>query len=497
MDVTQEKPLLHSRVIKTAPANWRNFHFIQQEDFKELAPDAHAKLKASILGNQFTQPFYVWEINENPNPAKYKSKERVKVQYCLDGKHRIKILEELIQEGYDVPEKLSATFIKCRNKKEAARLVLIYSSMYAKITQTGLHDFLESYELAFNDLINEMDLPGFSTVRFEQSYDIHKIIDEEEYLVEVPEVASVIVRPGDLFQLGDHRLICGDFQDPHIQNSLMGKEKCRIIITDPPYNLPASLYSHRVEHENFAMAAGEMSDLEFVAFLESIMRTSVLHSMPGAIHYIFMDWRHHWHMGEAGRRVYGSPIPKQLCVWVKDRMANGSFYRSKQELCFVFTNAGDKHLWNEDLLDQGGFYKDNDELVFIFKNGEGAKHLSHLELIDRIRTNVWNYPSATSGGNPDRQELNNHPTPKTVRMIADAILDTSNPADLVGDWFVGSGTTIIAADKTGRRCYASELEPQYVQSTILRYIKYCMKNDIPCKITHHTGNLSLSDFNPC
>src|SRR5690606_38916894 len=106
-------------------------------------------------------------------------------------------------------------------------------------------------------------------------------------------------------------------------------------------------------------------------------------------------------MCEAARRVYGNPQPKQVCVWNKDIMANGAFYRAQHELCFIFNNKAAKSLWNNDLLDEGGFYKNEHEMCFIFKNGDGAKHLSHLELQNRIRTNVWRYPSAISKANPD------------------------------------------------------------------------------------------------
>lgn len=479
---TQTQPSLKSRVLRTEPADWQKFQFIQQDDFKDLSAEARAKLKASILYNEFTQPFYVWQ---DPDSS---------IIYCLDGKHRTIILEELKREGYDIPQFLPATFIECADKKEAAKFVLIYSSIYAKITQQGLFDFIKEFDLSYESMISEVDLPEFSTDRFEQKFDLFRVNDDhDEY--EIVDHGPVVVSPGDCFQLNDHRIICGSFRDTGTVGELMGKELGRIVICDPPYNLPANFFTNKDEkrHKDFAMGAGEMTDEEFMLFLAEIMSQSVAKTVNGSIHYIFMDWRHVWHMTEAGRRVYGSVIPKQLCVWAKDIMANGSFYRAQQELCFVFSSKAAKNLWNNDLLDCGGTYKDNDELVFIFKNGE-AKHLSHLELVDRIRTNVWKYPSATSLKNPDRYELKNHPTPKPVAMIADAILDTTNPGDVVIDWFLGSGTTILAAGKTGRRGYGTEIEPAYIQSTIKRYISYCEKNSVGIKFTHVNGSLTLNDF---
>jgi DNA modification methylase len=478
---------LSSRILGTNPVKWRALCFIQQDEFKDLSHEAHSKLKASILTNNFTQPFYVWQEPGTSNI------------YCLDGKHRTIILEELSAEGHDIPEELPATFIDCKDKQEAAKLVLVYSSIYAKVTSQGLFDFIKEYELDYGAIKDVIDIPDFSVDRYEQKFDIYQVRDDQdEYEVDDLPDEEILVKPGDLFQLGSHRVLCATFLEPLNQVRLMREEKARIMITDPPYNLPANLYTNinGHAHDNFAMAAGEMSDEEFVRFLADVMRSAVNHTIDGGIHFIFMDWRHMWHMTEAGRKVYGSVTPKQLCVWNKDMMANGSFYRSRQELCFVFNSPGAKYLWHKDMLDQGGFYKDNDELVFVFKNGE-SKHLSHLDLADRIRTNVWNYPSAKSHKNPDRYQLKNHPTPKPVAMIADAILDTTNPGDIVIDWFLGSGTAIIAGEKTGRRVYGAEIEPKFVQTIVKRYLLYCEKNGREPIFTHVNGNLTLNHFQSC
>jgi DNA modification methylase len=168
-------------------------------------------------------------------------------------------------------------------------------------------------------------------------------------------------------------------------------------------------------------------------------------------------------MGEASKRIYGTPEPKQMCVWAKDMIAMGSFYRAQHELCFVYKSGNEKHV-------------------------------SHLDLSDRIRSNVWKYPSAISVANPDRHQIKNHPTPKPVQMIADAILDTTNDGDIVIDWFLGSGTALIACEKTKRRCFATELNIRYVQQIIKRYIKYCRNNDYEPEVEHLNGNLTLKDF---
>lgn len=439
-----------SRVIKTELIDWRKLQFIQQENFKEIDDSAKERLANSLESNHFTQPFYVWE---DPRDS---------VIYCLDGKHRTIVLEWMAENGKKIPQKLPATFIKCKNKQEAAKLVLIYSSIYAKISQQGLHDFLDIFELDYEDLREELDLPEFSFERFEQKFDLFEVNGEEEEEI-IIEDEEAYVKAGDIFQINGHRIACGSFDNEELIKELMGGKKARIVNCDPPYNIPMRTITN-TERRDFAMGVGEMNDEQFVEFLSTVMQRSVENTVSGSIHYIFMDWRHVWHITEAAKKNYDSYMPKQMCVWTKDNMGNGSFYRPKHELCFIF------------------------------KSGADSKHLSHMEMKDRIRTNVWTYPSSTSIKNPDRFELKNHPTPKPVAMISDAILDTTNPKDIVIDWFLGSGTCLIASEKTNRLCYATEIDPLYVQLSIQRYVKHCEKNNIEINFEHLNGELTLQSF---
>lgn len=445
---------LQSAVIKTEPIDWRSLQFLQEENFKDLSDTSKQKLKTSLLTNQFSQPFYVWQ-----DP-------KTEVVYCLDGKHRSTVLEEFIIEGINVPEKLPATFINCKNKKEASALVLQYSSIYARVTQQGLFDFMEAFELNFDELTTQIDLPDFSVPRFEQKFERFEAEDTEDTSsIEIKD-KELVVKQGDLFILNHHRILCSSFEDKDSVNTLMQNEKARIINCDPPYNISIDKCIHRgkVKHETFISAGGEMSDEEFVTFLSAVMQQSINHSIQGAIHYMFMDFRHIWHITEAARSIYKSMEPKQVCIWYKDMMANGDFYRSQYELCFIF------------------------------KNGNKQKHVSHIGLGERTRTNVWQYPSAVSFSNPDKIELQNHPTPKPVAMIADTILDTTHKGDIVIDWFLGSGTCLIACEQTGRKGRFTEIEPKYVQSAIIRYINYCNRHHIPLQFTHANGNLRIEDF---
>jgi len=476
--------MVKSRVLKLQKIKWQELTFLQDENFKEWIDGGDQKLLQSILKYQFIDPFKVWEHDGK--------------LYCLDGKHRVLDLTKVKASGVEVPDELDATFIDCRDRSEAAELVLVYSSAYAKVTQQGLFDFVEKFNLDIPDLKGIIAIPDFSIERFEQKFDVYNIDEEEEPLPDEIEESDIIVKPGDIFEINGHRLICGSFTDVNSVNELMKGEQARIVICDPPYNLPADFFlkdnKRTNNHEDFAMGAGEMTDEEFSQFLALIMQRSVENTVPGAIHYIFMDFRHGWHMCEAARTIYGSPIPKQQITWYKDIMANGSFYRSQKELCFIFSDEKAIPLWQNDLIDEGGFYKDEEELCYIFKNGDGAKHLSHLDLKDRIRTNVWKYPSGASRANPDYDQLKNHPTPKPVAMIADAILDTTNPGDIVIDWFLGSGTCLIACEQTGRKGRFTEIEPKYIQSDIIRFKTYCNRLGIDLKFNHLNGNLKIEDF---
>jgi DNA modification methylase len=248
-------------------------------------------------------------------------------------------------------------------------------------------------------------------------------------------------RPGDVWQLGPHRLICGNALDAATVAALMGGEKAQMIFADPPYNVPIQGHvggSGAVKHREVAMAAGEMSKAEFTAFLTTSFRNLADASIDGSIHFICMDWRHMDEVLRAGEAVYSEL--KNLIVWAKDNGGMGTFYRSRHEL------------------------------IFAFKNG-AAPHTNSFELGQhgRYRTNVWQYKGVNTLKAGRMDELALHPTVKPVQMIADAIKDCSGRGDIVLDLFGGSGSTLIAAHKTGRRGFLCELDPVYCDRIIRRY----------------------------
>ncbi len=456
---------VRSRVLKTEPINWRTARWLQNESLKDIDQASMDKLKVSMVKNNFVMPFNVWQEDES-------------TIWILDGHHRQKALDDIIKNGVlidgqvkfiEVPELLPATFIDCADKKEAAKLVLIYSSIYAKIQNAGLDEFLKMHQIEFEEVKLEIDLPDFSMPRFEQKFNPLELDEDEDfYEAEDIELSDIVVKRGDIFLLNQHKLYCGDYFNKEVWVFLLeelGGKKADVVFTDPPYNLPADYIGNKGEtkHDDFAMAKGEMTDHEFKDFLKDVMQTAADLTKDGAIHYICMDFRHAWHMCQAGFEVYGSYDPKQLCVWNKSNGANGSFYRAKHEL------------------------------IFCYKSGT-AKHFSKLELKDRVRYNVWDYPSAGSFSNPDRDMIKEHPTPKPVSMVIDALEDVSEPQHLVLDFFLGSGTTLIAADFANRICYGTEIEPKHCQTIIRRYVKHCQKQGKELKFSHLNGDLSLEDI---
>lgn len=257
----------------------------------------------------------------------------------------------------------------------------------------------------------------------------------------IPELkpADYRCKLGDVWQLGRHFLICGDALKAETYAKLMGNKRAQMILTDPPYNVHVKDIgsSGKIKHDEFAMASGEMSSDEFIKFLNTFMRHAKDYSVNGSLHYLFMDWRHGIEMGLAASTVYDEL--KNICVWVKNNGGMGSLYRSQHELCFIYKNGKAPHMNNINLGAHG-----------------------------RYRTNIWEYAGA-NGSADGKENLKSHPTVKPVAMLKDAILDVTKRGDIVLDCFLGSGSTLIACEQTGRICYGIELEPKYCDVTIKRY----------------------------
>jgi len=299
--------------------------------------------------------------------------------------------------------------------------------------------FLELKEL---DVDFDLSITGFSlpeidlTLQTLQEGVAEGTNDEAEALTGVP-----VCQLGDVWELGDHRLHCGDATSEAAFDILMREQLAHVVFIDPPYNVRVDGHvsgKGKIRHREFAQASGELSREEFIRFLSDSCAVLAKHSKNGAIHFVCMDWRHVDELIAAGRDVYTEL--KNIAVWVKSNPGMGSLYRSQHEL------------------------------VFVFKSGTG-RHTNNIELgkHGRNRANVWQYDSASTQGRKGNNLLELHPTAKPVQLVMDALLDCSQRGEIVLDSFLGSGTTLLAAERTGRICRGIELDPLYVDTAIRRW----------------------------
>lgn len=299
-------------------------------------------------------------------------------------------------------------------------------------------------ELSLMDLDFSLEVTGFDMAEIDMR--IEGLQAEEADAADViPEPSSIpVTQIGDVWQLGPHRIVCGNSLDPAAYAALMAPAgSAEVAFTDAPYNveIDGHVGGHgKIKHREFAMATGEMSDAEFTQFLITVMTLMAKYSQPGSLHFHCMDWRHLPEILAAGKTAYAEL--KNLCVWAKDNAGMGSMYRSQHEL------------------------------VLVFKHGT-AQHINNIQLgkYGRHRSNVWKYPGVNSFArtNEEGNLLALHPTVKPVQMVVDALLDASRRGGIVLDPFLGSGTTLLAAERTGRLCRGIELDPLYVDTAIRRW----------------------------
>lgn len=302
----------------------------------------------------------------------------------------------------------------------------------------------EILKFELESLLEDIDYPieitGFEVADIDALLLPADVAERAEEIPEPPtEPVSVI---GDLWIIGKHRVLCGDATDPTTLERLMEGKTASMVFIDPPYNVPIAGHVSglgKTKHREFVMGSGEMSAAEFTEFLGKAFKALAAASANGSIHFVCMDWRHMREILEAGGEAYSEL--KNVITWVKANAGMGSFYRSQHELVFAFKSGGALHINNF---------------------GLGEK---------RYRTNVWNYAGANSFHKGRGEDLAAHPTVKPIEMVADAIKDCSNRNDIILDTFLGSGTTALAAHRTGRIGYGLELDPVYVDLIVSRLEK--------------------------
>ncbi|WP_166294274.1 site-specific DNA-methyltransferase [Bradyrhizobium sp. 2S1] len=250
-----------------------------------------------------------------------------------------------------------------------------------------------------------------------------------------------VCQAGELWQLGCHRILCGDARSESTFKELMQNEHGGVVVIDPPYNVPIDGHvsgKGKTVHREFAQGVGELSRDEFIRFLKDSCMLLAKYSKSGAIHFVFMDWAHLDELLAAGREAYSEL--KNIAVWVKSAAGMGSLYRSQHELVCVFKSGTARHTNN----------------IELGKNG-------------RNRSNIWKYDSASTQARKGNNVLELHPTVKPVPLVMDALLDCSHRGEIVIDSFLGSGTTLLAAERTGRLCRGIELDPLYIDTAIRRW----------------------------
>ncbi|WP_135502128.1 site-specific DNA-methyltransferase [Roseovarius aestuariivivens] len=300
----------------------------------------------------------------------------------------------------------------------------------------------ELSDLSAIELDFDLEVTGFDVAEIDIA--IHAVDDDDGAPEAAPEPdpdMPVITSTGDLWQLGPHRVACGNARDAEVFHHLMGDDRADAGFTDPPYNVPIRGHvsgKGNVTHREFAEASGEMTPAEFRVFLDETLGNAAAVSRPGAVWFVCTDWRHACDMIGAGQTGFGPQL--NLCVWCKTNGGMGSLYRSQHELVCVFGKSG-------------------------------ARHRNNVQLgrFGRNRTNVWRYPGVNTFREGRMEELRAHPTAKPVAMISDALIDVTRRGDIVLDPFAGAGATLMAAEQTGRHARLLEIDPAYVDTMLRRW----------------------------
>jgi DNA modification methylase len=381
-----------------------------------------------------------------------------KAYQIIDGHAVVDALKELGSEDVAVTIVRNRTLAEIR----ALRLALNRIVEEAKWDQGKLRtELFELLELGF-----DLELTGFDAIEIDMTLNIEQPTTGivEEALAEDLEPASEakVVARGDVWLLRDHVIACGDSQDAELLRRLMGERKAAVVFTDPPYNVKIRGFVSglgKTTHREFAMASGEMSEEEFKSFLVRFLAALLPLLVNGAILFVCMDWRHLREILDAGD--HADLELKNLCVWAKSNAGMGTFYRSQHEL------------------------------VLVFKHGD-APHQNNFELGQRgrSRSNVWSYRGVNTFGKDRMELLGAHPTVKPVALVADALRDVSRRGEIVIDPFLGSGSTLLAAEETGRVCIGVEIDPAYVEVAIRRWQKQTGR-DAVCAVTGETFQAAL------
>lgn len=281
----------------------------------------------------------------------------------------------------------------------------------------------------------DLELTGFNVDELEDIFQVEEEqeVIEDDFDIEPPEEPKA--KLGDIYQLGNHRLMCGDSTKIEDIEKLMNGNKADMVFTDPPYN---ANYSSRVDINRRKPWGGILNDKmnydEFDNFLIDLNSTLYSVLKENCSIYECIDWKHYSQVENVFKEAFNH---KSTIIWNKNYFGLGTYYRTKYEM-ILFGCKGDKlNVWNG----------------------------NHDEM------DVWD---------EDREKVNNyvHPTQKPLTIPARAIKNSSNVNDNILDIFGGSGSTLIACEQLNRNCYMMELDPKYVDVIINRWEEFTSKKAI-------------------
>ena len=397
-----------------------------QGNLKDLTKENYTKLKKQILKNGFSFPFHIWKDG--------------KVMRCIDGHQRIRTLKAMRDEGYYIP-KLPVDYIDAKDEKHAKELILANISEYGNMTQQGLYEFIETAEIDFKDLVDDYRLPEIDTDSFiDEFYKELEDEDKEEQEDTVPEAPKVpVVQLGDLIELGEHRLVCGDSTCKDTVDKLMDGDKADMVFTDPPYGVD---YDGGVQTKRKKLSSDDKGTTIYRDILP------IIYSIMNENSALYI-----WHAAgyaDMAKSLWDNKFEiRSQIIWNKNHAQFGALsaqYKQKHEPCF-----------------------------YCFKKGSPPNWCGPTNEVT-----VWDI---------DRESKNDfHPTQKPVELAERAIKNHTSKSVL--DLFGGSGSTLIACEKTKRKCYMMELDPIYCDVIVKRYCDY-VKND---KIKINGKSVSWSDL---
>ncbi len=385
-----------------------------QGDLKALSREDHEKLKASLLENGFLFPFFVWR-SEDKN-------------YFIDGTQRDRVLRELMKDAdVKVPDLFPVAFIEAKDRNEAARLILLQSSAYGKISHDSLSTYLRENEIDFSSLVSQLDLPDVNLTAFHNEFMTGQLPEGQTDPDDVPAPpAEAVTKPGDLWLLGSHRLLCGDATNATDVQKILGGLTPKMIFTDPPWNVAIGQDSNPRHRQREGLQNDDLGE-DFQSFLHG-WTAACLPALEGDL-YCVMGSRE-WPAIDSALRNAGMHW-SGVIAWVKESFVLGrsNYHHRFEPIWYGWPEKGRSSY-------DGG----------------------------RDQDNVWEFPR------PKVSE--EHPTMKPVDLVSKAVQNSSRPDDLVFDPFLGSGSTLIACQVTGRACAGLEISPTFCDVIVKRWEEF-------------------------